>query len=111
MSEMEIRAYNNKGWAQVFSSHISGLLLIEGHMGPSYRGQAMAGPCHAKTELLLAYQKAGVRYSKAVNKLSRYVGIIPEVRYMRLRLMVQRVRNVCRAAKRALSVHVAEHDC
>jgi hypothetical protein len=67
--------------------------------------------CHAKTELLLVYQKAGVRYSKAVNKLSRCVGMIPEMEYKPLRLRAQRARNVCRAAKRALRVHVAEHHC
>jgi hypothetical protein len=76
-----------------------------------YCWRAMKGLCHSKTELLRAYQKAALRYSKAVHKLSHYAGIIPEVRYMRLRLMVQRLRNVCRAAKRALSVHVAEHHC
>ena len=71
----------------------------------------MKGLCHAKTELLLAYQKAGVTYSKAVNKLSHYAGMIPEVRYQRLRLMTERARKVCRAAKDALGVHVAEHHC
>jgi hypothetical protein len=67
--------------------------------------------CHAKTELLLAYQKAGVRYSKAVNKLSRYAGTIPEMEYKPLRLLTERARQVCRAAKRALTVHVGEHHC
>jgi hypothetical protein len=67
--------------------------------------------CPAKTELLLAYQKAGMRYSKAVHKLSRYAGIITEMEYKPLRLMAQRARKICRAAKRALSIHVGEHHC
>ena len=71
----------------------------------------MEGLCHAKTELLLAYQKAALTYSKAVNRLCRYAGMIPEVRYKRLRLRTERARNLCRAAKNALGVHVAEHHC
>jgi hypothetical protein len=67
--------------------------------------------CHAKTQLLLAYQNAGLRYSKAVNKLSRYAGTIPEMEYKPLRLMTERARKLCRAAKDALGVHVAEHHC
>jgi hypothetical protein len=67
--------------------------------------------CHAKTELLLAYQKAAVTYSKAVNKLSHYAGTISEMEYKPLRLMTERARKVCRAAKDALGVHVAEHHC
>ena len=71
----------------------------------------MEGLCHAKTQLLLAYQKAGLRYSKAVNKLSRCAGTIPEMEYKPLRLMTEQARKICRAAKDALRSHVSQHHC
>jgi hypothetical protein len=79
--------------------------------GSAIVAQLMEGLCHAKTELLLAYQKAGVTYTKAVNRLSHCAGTIPEVKYKRLRVITERARKLSRAAKRALSVHVAEHRC
>jgi hypothetical protein len=75
-------------------------------------GIAIVGPmCHAKTQLLLAYQKAAVRYSKAVNKLSRYVGTISEIEYKPLSLTTERARKMCHAAKDALRFHVSQHHC
>jgi hypothetical protein len=80
-------------------------------MGQCYRSRHMEGLCHAKTELLLAYQEAGVRYSKAVHKLSHYAGTISERQYKRLRLLTERARKLSRGAKDALGVHVAQHHC
>ena len=71
----------------------------------------MEALCHAKSELLRAYQSAAAKYSKAVNTLSHYAGTIPEIEYKPLSVMTERAREVCRAAKDALHCHVSEHHC
>jgi hypothetical protein len=67
--------------------------------------------CEAKTELLVAYQKAAAVYSKAVAELSHHAGIIPEIEYKRLMLLTARAREACGKAREALRAHVAEHHC
>jgi len=81
----------------------------EAHMPRFQFGQE--GLCHAKTELLRAYQNASVRYSKAVCELSHNVGLIPEVEFEYLRSLAGRARKVCRAAQKALRAHIVEHHC
>ena len=71
----------------------------------------MAELCKIKTELLLAYQQASLRYSKAVSELSHSAGVIPEVEFKYLRLATERARKICTAAQEALRVHVADHRC
>jgi hypothetical protein len=74
-------------------------------------GSVMDELCKAKTELLLAYQRASLAYSKAVSELSHSVGVIPEIEFKYLRSAAEQSRKLCDAAQERLRVHVAEHHC
>ncbi len=67
--------------------------------------------CHAKAELLRAYQEASLKYSHAVAKLCHSVGVMPEAEFKYLRLMAERAHKACATAQEALRIHVAEHHC
>src|SRR5262245_8529083 len=73
--------------------------------------QRMPPLCDVKTALLMAYQHASIAYSKAVSELSHYAGTIPRVEYERLRVVTERAREACTAAREALQVHTCEHGC
>jgi hypothetical protein len=77
-----------------------------------WHSSRVAGPlCDVKTELLFEYQKASMEYSKAVSELCRYAGSLPYVEYQRVRLIAERARQVCAAARDALRAHTIEHGC
>jgi hypothetical protein len=67
--------------------------------------------CEDRKTLQAEYQEKVQEFVKSVVKLREYTCDIPQVEYMVLLNLTQRIRKDCEAAQRALQRHVIEHHC
>jgi hypothetical protein len=67
--------------------------------------------CELKTGLLLAYQSASSRYSKAVSVLAAAIGPSTRIQYDELHIAAEQARLAAAQAKNDFEVHLLEHGC
>jgi hypothetical protein len=67
--------------------------------------------CEERKTLQAEYREKVQQYVNSVLKLREYTCDIPQVEYMVLFNLTERIRKDCEAAQRSLQRHVIEHHC
>ena len=75
------------------------------------RGSLQKQPCEERLRLEDQYRARTNEYSRSVDVLQKWLGMLKKQDYKEIREAMERARNGAERAKLALERHVAEHGC